>query len=272
MNSFEVHKCWPFDPVPDEEEMERERRDKYPFGNYDKIFIKVEGVKVDDIENWSRDPPPRHFSFLEEEEKRRQRERQRRMAGMPCASTEDLAGVRTDKGYLISLNDHLISLFRVEGKVYAVQDSCPHAGGPLSLGDIEDLPGGGLCVTCPWHKWKIQLKDGNVREPFGRGEKAVVYPVNITTQGDIYIGFDSLSDKFFNLDLHPSVDPCPKSPTPPSTPQQEDSKESDAATEPMFAYERARLVTMYQLLLSSLRGGGQGCAGCSLFESLERRE
>ena len=34
----------------------------------------------------------------------------------------------------------------------ATSEKCPHAGGPLHLGDIEVLPDKSLCVRCPWHK------------------------------------------------------------------------------------------------------------------------
>ena len=36
---------------------------------------------------------------------------------------------------------------------------CYHAGGPLTEGDIEDF-GGVRCVTCPWHKYKVDLVTG----------------------------------------------------------------------------------------------------------------
>ena len=47
----------------------------------------------------------------------------------PCISSEELVGTRTEKGYLVSVNDELIALFKVMGNVYALRDSCPHAGG-----------------------------------------------------------------------------------------------------------------------------------------------
>ena len=46
----------------------------------------------------------------------------------PLMSSEDMVGQRTDKGYLVNVNDELIALFKVQGKLYAVKDSCPHAG------------------------------------------------------------------------------------------------------------------------------------------------
>ncbi len=34
-------------------------------------------------------------------------------------------------------------------------DSCPHAGGPLSGGHVEDG-----CLVCPLHQWPFRLADG----------------------------------------------------------------------------------------------------------------
>jgi len=53
-----------------------------------------------------------------------------------------------------------IAVFNVEGTLYAVDDTCPHAGGPLSEGQIE-----GSKVTCPWHGAGFDLKTGGVLGP-----------------------------------------------------------------------------------------------------------
>ena len=39
-----------------------------------------------------------------------------------------------------------IALFNVDGTFYAVDNTCPHAGGPLGEGKLN----GGI-VECPWH-------------------------------------------------------------------------------------------------------------------------
>ena len=65
------------------------------------------------------------------------------------------------------------------------------------MGDIEDLPGEGLCVRCPWHQWTILLTDGTIGEHKGRKQQAVVYPVIVTDQGEIYLGFEEISPTFF---------------------------------------------------------------------------
>ncbi|MDP2248764.1 MAG: nitrite reductase small subunit NirD [Nitrosomonadales bacterium] len=61
--------------------------------------------------------------------------------------------VRSEKGE--------IAVFRTEDdRVFALHNSCPHKGGPLSQGIVY-----GDKVACPLHNWKISLVDGNAEEP-----------------------------------------------------------------------------------------------------------
>lgn len=48
-----------------------------------------------------------------------------------------------------------IALFDVKGTLYAIEDACPHMGGPLSDGDLT-----GTVVTCPWHAWQFDVCSG----------------------------------------------------------------------------------------------------------------
>jgi nitrite reductase/ring-hydroxylating ferredoxin subunit/uncharacterized membrane protein len=50
-----------------------------------------------------------------------------------------------------------VLLYRENGTVYALEDTCTHAGGPLSQGKVKD----GI-VTCPWHGSQFRLRDGSV--------------------------------------------------------------------------------------------------------------
>ena len=54
----------------------------------------------------------------------------------------------------------MIALFNVDGTYYAIDDECPHSGGPLSEGDVD-----GCEVECPWHGASFNLKDGSVQCP-----------------------------------------------------------------------------------------------------------
>lgn len=58
-------------------------------------------------------------------------------------------------GMVVSAGDKEIALFKVEGKFYALDNTCPHSGGPLGEGTLE-----GLVVTCPWHGWQFNVADG----------------------------------------------------------------------------------------------------------------
>lgn len=44
----------------------------------------------------------------------------------------------------------------IEGKPLALDNECPHRGGPLAEGTIE-----GGKVVCPWHQWEFDLATGN---------------------------------------------------------------------------------------------------------------
>jgi nitrite reductase (NADH) small subunit len=52
-----------------------------------------------------------------------------------------------------------IAIFRTaDNAVFAIEDKCPHKGGPLSQGIVHDG-----CVTCPLHNWVISLIDGEAQ-------------------------------------------------------------------------------------------------------------
>ena len=49
-----------------------------------------------------------------------------------------------------------IAVFRTgDDRVFAIDDHCPHKGGPLSQGIVH-----GTSVTCPLHNWVISLETG----------------------------------------------------------------------------------------------------------------
>jgi nitrite reductase (NADH) small subunit len=49
-----------------------------------------------------------------------------------------------------------IAVFRTaDDQVFAIEDRCPHKGGPLSQGIVH-----GTSVTCPLHNWVISLETG----------------------------------------------------------------------------------------------------------------
>jgi len=102
-------------------------------------------------------------------------------------------------GKLININNTDVAVFRYGDKVLATSEACPHAGGPLHLGDIEEMPDRSLCVRCPWHRWAFRL-DGQESAEVGqcvfpksrRDKRLKVFPVQLDqTTSKIKIGFDS---------------------------------------------------------------------------------
>lgn len=54
-----------------------------------------------------------------------------------------------------------VAIFRsADDQIFALLDSCPHKGGPLSQGIVF-----GTSVACPLHNWTIGLEDGCARSP-----------------------------------------------------------------------------------------------------------
>ena len=52
-----------------------------------------------------------------------------------------------------------VAVFRTgDDEVFAVTDTCPHKGGPLSEGIVH-----GQYVTCPLHNWVFDLNTGQAR-------------------------------------------------------------------------------------------------------------
>lgn len=60
-------------------------------------------------------------------------------------------------GKAVVAGEREIALFNVDGTFYALDNTCPHQGGPLAEGWVD-----GLTVTCPWHAWCFKLTDGGM--------------------------------------------------------------------------------------------------------------
>jgi len=50
-----------------------------------------------------------------------------------------------------------LALVNLNGEIFALDDTCPHAAGPLSEGEID-----GEEITCPWHHSRFDIRTGHV--------------------------------------------------------------------------------------------------------------
>jgi nitrite reductase (NADH) small subunit len=69
------------------------------------------------------------------------------------------ADVPEGRGLRLVLNGRELALFQVEGQFYIIDGLCPHKGGPLSEGYLENGR-----VYCPLHGWEYDLKTGGCAE------------------------------------------------------------------------------------------------------------
>jgi len=78
------------------------------------------------------------------------------------------------RGLKVEVAGRTVALFRVEGTVRAVADTCPHRG--ASLGDEGHLDDAGRLI-CGWHGWTFDPATGaRVRT----GERCLAtYPVRV---------------------------------------------------------------------------------------------
>jgi nitrite reductase (NADH) small subunit len=76
------------------------------------------------------------------------------------------------EGRAFEVNGRMLALFNVDGRVYAIDNDCPHRGGPLGEGELD-----GTVIRCPWHAWRWDVTTGaNLNNP---AVKISCFPVTI---------------------------------------------------------------------------------------------
>jgi nitrite reductase/ring-hydroxylating ferredoxin subunit len=55
----------------------------------------------------------------------------------------------------VTINGRTLGVFNVSGTFYAIDNTCPHRGAPLSEGECE-----GTELICPWHGARFDLTTG----------------------------------------------------------------------------------------------------------------
>jgi nitrite reductase/ring-hydroxylating ferredoxin subunit len=75
-----------------------------------------------------------------------------------------LADDRPGRGRVREVAGLRLALFREAGAVHALLDRCPHAGGSLGQGWVEESE-----IVCPLHRWRFRLRDGRCATMPGEG-------------------------------------------------------------------------------------------------------
>jgi len=96
------------------------------------------------------------------------------------ATQSDLPSANEAKEF--PCGDKTICIANVNGSYSAMDNTCPHRGGPLGQGMVE-----GEKVICPWHGWAWNVNTG-VAEQDSR-MKVALYPLTVEN-GEVLIETD----------------------------------------------------------------------------------
>ena len=72
-----------------------------------------------------------------------------------------------------------VALANIDGKFYAVNNTCLHRGGPLGQGLLE-----GKVLTCPWHGWQFDATNGRALQ--NPAAAVDCYPTEVRG-GDVFV-------------------------------------------------------------------------------------
>lgn len=71
---------------------------------------------------------------------------------LPCGH---LSEVPEGRGLGVEVAGLRLAVFNVNGQVFVLGGTCPHANAPLGRGWLEEG-----CVVCPLHRWRFRLETG----------------------------------------------------------------------------------------------------------------
>jgi len=78
------------------------------------------------------------------------------------------------EGRAVSVEGKELAVFNLGDRFLAVENRCPHKGGPLSDGIVS-----GRQVVCPLHAWRVCLEDGSVAKPVGEEACVATYRTSV---------------------------------------------------------------------------------------------
>ena len=102
------------------------------------------------------------------------------MAEFRVADTQE---VPEGTGIAVDVKGKRLAIFQYQGEFFALDETCPHRGGPLHEGPIQEG-----AVVCPWHLWQFNLKTG--LSPVNALSKVHVYKTRVEGS-DIFVEVNS---------------------------------------------------------------------------------
>ena len=84
-----------------------------------------------------------------------------------------------------------LCLVHYQGEFAAMENRCPHQGGPLGEGSIEPGVEDKCWIRCPWHGWDFDPLTG--RSPGAHDDGQEIFPVESREDG-IYVGIETTAE------------------------------------------------------------------------------
>lgn len=91
---------------------------------------------------------------------------------MGWTSLCELPELKPGEGKYVEIGGFQLAVFLNDGQVHVMDNTCPHAGGNLAGGYVENG-----CAICPWHYWAFRLDNGEL--PDMPGIKVTTYPTRL---------------------------------------------------------------------------------------------
>ena len=106
--------------------------------------------------------------------------------GMPDSSADDpslhrvasVGELEAGDSSVVDVDGEQVALFHLNDEYFALSNVCPHQGGPLGQGRVEDE-----CVYCPWHGWQFDVESGE----HVQGDDVVPTYEVVVEDGDIHV-------------------------------------------------------------------------------------
>src|ERR1043166_157797 len=91
---------------------------------------------------------------------------------MSWASLCHINELKPGEGEDVEIDGFQRAVCRSDGNVYVRDNTCPHAGGTLAGGYVDEG-----CAVCPWHYWAFRLENGELKDM--PGVKIATYKTRI---------------------------------------------------------------------------------------------
>ena len=95
---------------------------------------------------------------------------------MAWTSLCELGELIEGQGKYVEIDGFRLAVFLHRGSVHTIDNYCPHAGGNMSGGFVDERG----CAVCPWHGWAFRLDTGEM--PGAPVVRIDTYPTRVLTR------------------------------------------------------------------------------------------